>query len=154
MMSPAGGRHGRLAYRVSLELGNHVQEKQLGVIVAAETGFRIESDPDTVLAPDVAFIEKSRYLSVEDENGYLPLAPDLAVEVLSPSDRFSRVESKAFAWVDAGTKLVLLVDPDNEAIHAYRSRKNIQVFQKGETIDCHDAVPGWTLTVADVFKLY
>ena len=152
MMSPAGGRHGRLAIRIAWLLNNHVMAKQLGVVLAAETGFRISVDPDTVLAPDVAIVENSRYSQVENEIGYLPLAPDLAVEVLSPNDRFSRVESKALAWLDAGSKLVLLVDPEMETIHAYRSRSQIQIFEKLESIECDDAVPGWTLEVNEVFR--
>jgi Uma2 family endonuclease len=152
MMWPAGGRHGRLAIRIAWLLNNHVIANQLGVVLAAETGFRISENPDTVLAPDVAYVENSRYGQVENEVGYLPLAPDLAVEVLSPNDRFSRVESKALAWLDAGSKLVLLVDPEMETIHAYRSRSEIQIFEKLETIECGDAVPGWTLEVNDVFR--
>ena len=61
MMSPAGGRHGRLAIRMAVELHNHVEARGLGVVLAAETGFRLSSDPDTVLAPDVAYVERSRY---------------------------------------------------------------------------------------------
>ncbi len=154
MMSPAGGRHGRLANRISMLLNKHVDANHLGVVFAAETGFLIQTDPDTVLAPDVAFVSLARFKSVENEVQYLPLAPELAIEVLSPSDRFSRVESKAFAWLDSGTKLVLLIDPDNETIHAYRSRKQIEMFQRSETIDCSAAVSNWMLTVDDVFRLY
>lgn len=151
MMSPAGGRHGRLAYKLSLILGKHVEAHQLGVVFAAETGFRIDTDPDTVLAPDVAFVKQSRYLEYQNEIGYLPLAPDLVVEVLSPSDRFSRVEAKTLAWLDAGCKLVLIVDPESETIQAYRSRQHIQIFETNETVDCGDAVAGWTFAVADIF---
>lgn len=152
MMSPAGARHGRLAYRISLLLGKHVETHQLGVVFAAETGFRIANDPDTVLAPDVSFVNQKRYAELEDELGYLPLAPDLVVEVVSPSDRFSRVEAKALAWLDAGCKLVLIVDPEAETLHSYRSRNQIQIFENGELVDCADAVTGWTLSVADVFQ--
>ncbi|MCA9214648.1 MAG: Uma2 family endonuclease [Planctomycetales bacterium] len=152
MMSPAGGRHGRIAYRIAQILGNHVDANQLGVVFAAETGFKIEEDPDTVLAPDVAFITQNRYEQIEDDTAYLPIPPDFVGEVTSPSDRFSRVESKAFAWLDAGVKLVLLVDPQTETIHAYRSRNNINVYQSSETIDCSDAVAGWNLDANKVFK--
>jgi Uma2 family endonuclease len=154
MMSPAGGRHGRIAMQVAYLLKDHLKGRSLGVVFAAETGFLIQTDPDTVLAPDVAYVSSSRFEAVENENQYLPLAPELAAEVLSPSDRFSRVESKAFAWLDAGTQLVLLIDPENETIHAYRSRKQIEVFEQGESIDCTNAVPGWSLAVNDVFRLY
>ncbi|MGB7325525.1 MAG: Uma2 family endonuclease [Rubripirellula sp.] len=159
MMSPAGGRHGRIAVQIAWLLKNHVHADQVGVVFAAETGFRISSDPDTVLAPDVAYVERSRYEALDETTSYLPIAPDLVIEVLSPfvnqpSDRFAAVESKALAWLDASSKLVLLVDPDSEVVHAYRSRKQIEIFQAHETIDCSDAVAGWTLVVADVFKLY
>lgn len=153
-MSPAGGRHGRLACRIALLLGNHVDANRLGVVLAAETGFLLSTNPDTVLAPDVAFVEQSRYLSVEDEAGYLPLAPDLVVEVLSPNDRFFRVESKALAWLASGCKLVLLVDPESETVHAYRSRSSIQIFQSQESVDCSDAVVGWSFDVKDIFRHY
>ena len=152
MMSPAGGRHGFFANRISYLLNRHVDERDLGAVYAAETGFLIERDPDTVLAPDVAFVSKKRHATIKDEISYITLSPDLAVEVLSPSDRFSRVEAKAFQWLDAGTKLVLLVDPESKTIHRYQSRKQIEVYQQGETLDCNPAVPGWQLNVKDIFQ--
>ncbi len=152
MMSPAGGRHGRLALRIGWLLNNHVESNALGVVLAAETGFRISVDPDTVLAPDVAYVERTRYNAIENEFGYLPLAPDLAVEVLSPSDRFTRVESKAMAWLDAGCKLVLLIDAEAETAHAYRSRSKIQIYQKEEMLDCSDVVTGWRIEVSEFFR--
>ena len=152
MISPAGGRHGRLAGRIGWLLSNHVNAERCGIVLAAETGFRLSVDPDTVLAPDVAYVEGSRYEAVENETGYLPFAPDMAIEVLSPNDRFSRVESKAFTWLDAGCRLVLLVDPETESVHTYRSRQQIQIFERNEIVDCSDAVPGWTLPVEHIFR--
>ena len=154
MMSPAGGRHGRLASQITYLLKRHVEELRLGVVYAAETGFLIEIDPDTVLAPDAAFVSEKRHRTIEDEAGYLQLAPELAVEVISPNDHFSRVEAKALTWLDAGTKLVLLVDPAEQTVHAYRSRSQINIYQFDETVDCGDAVPEWQLRVNDIFKLY
>lgn len=151
MMSPAGGRHGRLANHFSWLLNNHVQPQQLGEVFAAETGFLISTDPDTVLAPDVAFVSRSRFEDLQDDTGYLPLAPELAVEVLSPNDRFSRVELKAFTWLDAGCSLVLLIAPESQRVHVYRSRQQIQVFEAGEILDCSPAVPGWQIQIADIF---
>jgi Uma2 family endonuclease len=75
----------------------------------------------------------------------------MVVEVVSPNDRFVRVESKAIAWLDAGCKLVLLLDPETETVHAYRSRSRIEIFQKGETLDCSDAIVGWIVAVKDLF---
>ena len=154
MMSPAGGRHGRIANQIGFLLKKHVQAGGLGVVYAAETGFLIERDPDTVIAPDVAFISRARHATIQDEVGFIEMAPDLVVEVLSPNDRFSRVEAKALAWLDAGTPLVLLVDPEKETVHAYRSRKQIQIFHGNETLDCSHAVQDWTLHVPDVFRVY
>ena len=152
MMSPAGGRHGRLVHRIQVILDKHVETHDLGVVFAAETGFRIDTDPDTVLAPDVAFVSQSRYETVENEAGYIPFAPDLAIEVLSPNDRYTRVEAKVFAWLDSGCRLVLIVDPEASTVQADRSRHSIQIFENHETIDCSDAVPGWQLDVAKVFQ--
>lgn len=133
-------------------LGQHVAEHDLGVVLAAETGFRVAQNPDTVIAPDVAFVDRARYAAIVDETKYIPFAPNLAVEVISTSDTFSQVESKAFLWLSAGTQLVLLVDCESETIHAYRSRKDIQVAELSETLNCEDAVPGWLLKVEDVFR--
>jgi Uma2 family endonuclease len=154
MMSPAGGRHGRLAIRIALLLGNHVDAHRLGVVLAAETGFRLSVDPDTVLAADVAYVERRRYAGVANESHYLPLAPDLAVEVLSPSDRFARVEAKVLTWLDAGCRLVLVVDPESAAVHAYWSQQRIKIYQQHESIDCSEVVPQWILHVGEIFRPY
>ena len=151
MMSPAGGRHGRIANHLAWLLSNHVLPNRLGIVLAAETGFLIETNPDTVLAPDVAFVRWERYQSIENEAGFVPLAPDLVIEVLSPSDRYSRVESKVLAWLDAGCRLVLVVDPESETIQAMLSRQQVQIYRAAESIDCSAAVPGWQLALADVF---
>ena len=151
MMSPAGGRHGRVAFRIAMLLGKHVEEHDLGIVLAAETGFRVAENPDTVIAPDVAYVDKKRYAAIIDETKYIPFAPNLAVEVISPSDTFTQVETKAFLWLSAGTQLVLLVDCEAETIHAYRSRHDIHVVDRTESLDCQDAVPGWQLRVEEVF---
>ena len=151
MMSPAGGRHGRIAVGISILLGIHVKENDLGATFAAETGFKIATDPDTVGAPDAAFVTRAKIDSLEDDSGYLPFAPDLAVEVVSPSDSFASVEEKAFDWIDARTQLVLVVVPESRSVHAYRSRKNISVHAEGEIVDADDAVAGWKLEVSKIF---
>ena len=152
MMSPAGPQHGRIANRIAYLLSRHVDEHGLGVVFAAETGFVIESDPDTVLAADVSFVRQDIYEPLADEQRFLRVAPDLVVEVISPSDSFHQIESKSFRWIDGGgVRLVLLADPDGSSIHAYRSRREMQLCESG-VIDCTDAVPGWLLDVEAVFK--
>ncbi|MEM7315631.1 MAG: Uma2 family endonuclease, partial [Planctomycetota bacterium] len=106
MMSPAGSDHGRVAMTIGALLYQHVKSHRLGETFAAETGFRISSDPDTVRAPDAAFVSQARLdASPPDGTSYLPLAPDLVVEVISPNDVFAEVERKASQWLAAGSRL-------------------------------------------------
>lgn len=152
MMPPAGGRHGRVAMNCGRLLANHVDEHKLGVVYAAETGFVLTRDPDTVRAPDVAFVAAARVSEIDDESAFIPFAPDLAIEVISPSDSFSGVEEMAFAWLDAGTRLVLLVDPANETVHLYRSADEIAVLGQGDVVPASDVVKGWQVAVARLFQ--
>ena len=151
MMSPAGGRHGRVAVRVNKLLAIHVDDNELGATFSAETGFQIGVNPDTVRAPDGAFVSQEKMDSLEDDTGYLPFAPDLAVEVISPNDSFAAVESKAFSWLDAGTIVVLLLEPDSETVHVYRSRSDIAIYRTGETVDVSDVVKDWRFSVGEIF---
>lgn len=151
MMSPAGGRHGQVAMQCGRLLANHVETHGLGVVYAAETGFILARDPDTVRAPDVAFVSARRQALISDATGFVPFAPDLAIEVISPSDPFSAVEEKAFGWLAAGTRLVLLVDPARESVHAYRSADDITVLRGTEELAADDVVPGWRVRVERLF---
>jgi Uma2 family endonuclease len=150
-MAPAGSQHGRVAHNIELDLGRHVKANDLGVVFAAETGFKLRGNPDTVRAPDVAFVEKKRFNQVGDVPGYWPGAPDLAVEVLSPGDNDADVEENVFDWLDAGARLVIVLNPRKRTATAYRSRSSIRVHTESETIDATDVVPGWTFVVARAF---
>jgi Uma2 family endonuclease len=150
MMSPAGGRHGRIAGKLLLRVGNYVERQKLGETLAAETGFLLQKDPDTVRAPDVSFVSYERLGEFADYAGYLPLAPDLAVEVVSPDDRASEVESKANAWLRAGVRVVLVVDPQANSIREYRSPNQTQVYTDG-AIDLGDILPEFKLDVSELF---
>lgn len=150
-MAPAGSQHGRVVLNVTTPLDRFVRENDLGVVFAAETGFKLRADPDTVRAPDAAFVTKQRFAQVGDVSGYWPGAPDLAIEVLSPGDRFSEVEEKVFDWLDAGTRLVIVLDPRKRTGTAYRSRASIRVHTDAETLDASEVVPGWRLRVAQAF---
>jgi Uma2 family endonuclease len=152
MMSPAGGRHGRIAMRIGSLLDVHVRHHRLGVVYAAETGFVLSRNPDTVRAPDVAFVQASRWEQLEDDAGFLPFAPDLAVEVISPTDTFSEVEEKAFDWLDGGARLVVIIDPAARRVHAYRAADEIVVLGEEGVLDASDVVSGWRLRLQDLFK--
>lgn len=152
VMSPAGNLHGRIAMRVGSSIEQHVRAHKLGVVFAAETGFLLARDPDTVRAPDAAFVSTERFAPHADAEGYLPLAPDLAVEVVSPNDTFSQVEEKALAWLDAGSFLVLVVDPGTRTVHVYRAKDKIAVLDEHDELDATDVVPGWKPSVGELFE--
>jgi len=153
MMSPAGSEHGRVAARIGARLLVHVEKHNLGIAYAAETGFRISTSPDTVRAPDAAFVSHERLASVEPTRGYLPLAPDLVVEVISPDDRFSEVETKASDWLSAGTEIVLVTDPENLVLKVYANDSDIRTLQPGETFSAGDVCGNWQLAVNDAFQI-
>lgn len=151
MISPAGGRHGRVTVRVNKLLAIHVDDHGLGETFAAETGFLLARNPDTVRAPDAAFVSQQKMQTLVDDSGFVPYAPDLAVEVVSPNESFADIERKAFNWLDSGTMLVLIVEPDSETVHAYRSRSNITVLTSNEFLDATDVVDGWRVKVSAFF---
>jgi len=153
MMSPAGSEHGKVAARILARLLVHVELHDIGEVFAAETGFRIASKPDTVRAPDAAFVSHKRLAAAEPTKAYLALAPDLVVEVISPNDSFSEVESKALQWLDAGCQLVLIADPENETLQVYLDSQKRQVYREGETFESGDVCKNWTLEVNDAFKI-
>jgi Uma2 family endonuclease len=150
-MAPAGHRHGRIAINVTTPLDQHVRAHNLGVVYAAETGFKLASNPDVVRAPDVAFIRRERVEEVGDVEGYWPGAPDLAVEVVSPSDTYADVQEKVFDWLEAGARMVIVVMPRRRSVTVYRALNDIIVLTENDSLDGGDVVPGWTMSIKDLF---
>jgi Uma2 family endonuclease len=150
-MVPAGNVHGRVAMNFGTSLNNHVKAHDLGAVYAAETGFRLAGDPDTVRAPDVAFVGRERLEAVGEVEGYWPGAPDLAVEVISPGDSYVEVEEKVFDWLEGGTKMVVAVNPRNRSATVYRSLADIIVLTEADVLDGGDVLPGFRLAVREVF---
>src|SRR3712207_2074250 len=137
-MPPAGNERGYIAGEVFGERRSRVKANGLGRTYAAETGFEIHSNPDTVRAPDVAFVSRKRLEEVGPVEGYRPGAPDLAVEVVSPNDRHSDLIEKALEWLDAGCRMVLVVDPKQRTVTVYRSREDIRILADGDALDGAD----------------
>jgi Uma2 family endonuclease len=151
-MPPPGFAHGALAGQLGGLLFAHVNTHKLGRVLAAETGFQLTSDPDTVRAPDVAFVANERLRQVDfDRHKYFPGAPDFLVEILSPSDSYSDVEKKVAQWLAAGARLVVLADPVKQLLFAHRPGKPAQILSQEDTLDASDVVAGWSVPVADVF---
>lgn len=150
-MSPAGSKHGRTAVRVTWRLAQYGEAQGLGEVYAAETGFKLAENPDTVRAPDVAFVCRERVEAAGDIDGYWPGAPDLAVEVISPGDTYTELEEKVIAWLNAGTRMVVVLDPRKRSATVYRSLKGIAILSEAEALDGGEVVPGWTIEVAKLF---
>jgi Uma2 family endonuclease len=151
-MAPAGHIHGRVAINVTTPLDRHVRDHHLGVVYAVETGFKLASNPDTVRAPDAAFIRRERVEEVGDLEGYWPGAPDLAVEVISPGDTYTDVQEKVFDWLEAGTRMVILVMPRKRIVTVYRSMTDMIMLTEHDTLDGGDVVPGWKIPVRELFS--
>ena len=147
---PAGYRHGEVTARLANLLMNYADAGNLGRVVAAETGFKLTADPDTVRAPDIAFISRVR-LPDPKPTGYPELAPDLVVEVLSPSDRPGDVLAKVADWLSAGTRLVWVVDPERRQARVYRQDGSDTVVSANDTLDGEDAVPGFVSPLSAIF---
>jgi Uma2 family endonuclease len=148
---PPGEEHGAIAADILLSLGTHVRGHGLGRVFAAETGYRTGSNPDTVMAPDAAFVSRERIEQVAISRGYRTGAPDLAVEVVSPGDSFVEVEAKVARWLAAGCRMVIVINPARRAATVYRSRDDITLLTEGDVLDGGDVVPGWTLPLRQLF---
>jgi Uma2 family endonuclease len=152
VMVPRGAEHGRVAATVAGLLFVHARETGAGITFAAETGFLLARDPDTVRAPDAAFVASERAEAVGRTERYWPGAPDFVAEVVSPGDTFADVEAKALGWLAAGTKLVLVVNPTRRTATTYRRPEDVRVHTGDALLDLGDAVPGWQVALADLFR--
>jgi Uma2 family endonuclease len=150
MMSPAGSRHGAVAARIAKAIADVVEPAKLGVVFAAETGFVLERNPDSVRAPDAAFVRAER-LTGGIPAGFFPGPPDLAVEVLSPSDQLQDVTAKVAQWLAAGTRLVWVVDPAGRTLTAHDMDGHTIIYRNSESVPGAPVLPGVTLPLDRIF---
>ena len=150
-MTPAGFDHGVVIMNLAIPLGQHVKSRDLGVVCGAETGFKLERDPDTVRAPDIAFVRRDRLPASGRPTGFWEGAPDLAVEVLSPSDTALEVEEKVRSWLAAGASAVWVVNPKNRTVTIHGSGTASRPLSGRDSLDGEDVVPGFWLQVGDIF---
>ena len=150
-MSPVGGVHGGLTAGFIALLVQHVKAARIGA-VATGLGFILARNPDTVRAPDVAFINRQRIPAGGLPKGFWNGAPDLAIEVLSPDDRPSDVRTKVDEYLTYGTGLVLVVDPDEQTVAAHRRGMPSLTFGVDDTLDLDDVVPGFRCLVREIFE--
>ena len=151
VFEPPGTLHGIVAGRLLVRVGQHVFANRLGEVASQDTGFQITSDPDTVRAPDVAFLSNER-LSTVASRGYAAGAPDLAVEILSPSDRPAEVLEKIADWLRAGVRLVWVVDMERRIARVHRADGSIALVPQDGAFDGEDVLPGFSCPIADLLK--
>lgn len=148
---PAGYNHGRVTINVTLRLGAHLERTGAGQLFAAETGFTLARDPDTVRAADVAFVRRERLLD-PDTAGFPDLAPDLVVEVLSPDDRPGAVLAKVADWLTAGARLVWVIDPKRREARVYRRDGTETLISGDQKLDGEDVLLGFACPLQDVMS--
>jgi Uma2 family endonuclease len=150
-MPPAGFEHGVLGVNITLPLAQHVKANGLGVVVNSDTGFVIATNPDTVRAPDVGFVGQDRLPSGGLPAKYWRGAPDLAVEVVSPSDTVFGVDEKVEEWLNAGTSLVWVVNPRQRTVTVHRPGVTPVILTTSDSLDGLQVVPRFSMPVKDIF---
>ena len=151
-MPPAGQFHGEYAGSIFISMGSHVKTNRLGKVYIADTGFMLASDPDHVSAPDAAFVSTDRLKQIGESSGFALGAPDLAIEVISPNDRYTEVDQKVADWLDAGTLAVVVVNPRRRTVNVHHSHTDVSVLTESDTLDVDVVVPGWRMPVKDIFE--
>jgi Uma2 family endonuclease len=150
-MAPSGFDHGATIHNFQLLLGNHVAAHDLGVVVGAETGFRLSRNPDTVRGVDVGFVRADRIPTTGRPTSYWEGAPDLAVEVLSPNDTVEAIEEKVDDYLAAGCPMVLVINPRRRTLTVHRPGHNPVFLRESDSFAADDVVPGFTCPVAAIF---
>ena len=150
-MAPAGFEHGAVIINLSLALAVHVKKHKLGVVVGAETGFVLARNPDVVRGADIAFVSTARLPAPEAAKKFYEGAPDLAVEVASPSDSLEEIEEKVDDYLNARTPLIWVVNPRRKTVTIYRPGQKLRILSESDTLEGEEVVPGFTCQVAEAF---
>ncbi len=147
---PSGGDHGVISSIVNALVFMFIEPSQLGW-VTTEVGVFLERDPDTVLAPDVAYFSHERWPRNRSIPSYVEVVPDLAVEVKSPNDSRREIEEKARTWLDYGVRLVWTVHPETRTVDVYRDDGHVETFRIGDTLDGWEVLPGFSCAISRLF---
>lgn len=140
-----------IALRLAARVFSFVESHDLGVVFTAETGFHLASDPDTVRAPDLAFVRRERIPESGIPTGYWPGAPDLAVEVISPGDTYEEVEEKVSQWLGAGTLLVWIVNPRHRTVTVRSEADTARILSDTDDLLGGQLLPGFRCAIAKLF---
>jgi Uma2 family endonuclease len=150
-MPPGGGEHGSLASDFMSFLAPYVREHNLGKTFIADTGFRLASGPDTVRAPDGAFVRRERVETTGVVRSYWPGHPDIALEVISPNDLYTEVAEKVDEYLEYGTPLVIVMDPRRRRVTTHRPGQAPGIYGPDDVLEINDLIPGWKLPLRALF---
>jgi Uma2 family endonuclease len=150
-MSPTGRKHGKIEQRIGYLLGLYLANHKIGEAYIGEVGFILKHNPDIMRAPDVAFVSNDRLRDAPEE-GYLPFAPDLAVEVMSPNDTVREVQTKVLEYLKAGTRVIWIVEPETETVTVYRSLSEVRTLTKADVLEGGQVLPDLSILVKEIFE--
>lgn len=150
-VSPTKPLHGVICGRLTVKVGNFVEEHELGEVFGAETVFRVQTDPDSLIATDMAFVSKERLATAETLEEFFPFAPDLAVEVLSPSNTVSEIDEKIALYFAAGSRAVWIFNPMRRTVAVYRSPFDVRILGEQDMLDGSEVLPEFTLNLSRLF---
>ena len=148
---PTGTQHGKIVMKLGSRLMNFTEPRKLGSLTASDSGVRLERDPDTVREPDIAFFSAEKMPLDADITGYAEVAPDLVVEVGSPSDSRREINDKALMWLRYGVRLVWVVHPDTRTVDVHREGAPVAALTVKDALDGMDVLPGFSCEVSAVF---
>lgn len=152
-VTPSNPRHSALALHLARRLSAYVEDHDLGEVFGEAAGFQLAEDPDTVRAPDVSFVQRDRLPSREDQQkGFWRLAPDMVIEVVSPSQRAIELQQKTWDYLEAGVRLVSKVYPDTQTVEEYRGDRQGRLLRHEDTLEGGDVVPGFSLPLSELFR--
>ncbi|MGH2584671.1 MAG: Uma2 family endonuclease [Dehalococcoidia bacterium] len=140
------------AAAIASKVGTFVRDHRLGVVAGADGGMLLERDPDTLRAPAVSFARRDRIPVDLKRGGFICVAPDLAIEVLSPSDRMVEVNRTIRDYFLAGTRLVWVIDPDDRSALVYHADRPVEIVGPDGTIDGENVLPGFSLLLAELWS--
>ncbi len=145
-------RHGKICATMTRLIGVHVEAHDLGHVMCNDSWIKTGSNPDTVRGGDVCFFSYERQPKGELPQGLLPVAPDLVVEVRSPSDRWNLIFAKVGEYLTAGVRVVVVLDPATTSASVYRVDELQQIFHNGDTLMLPDVLPGFSVVVSRLFE--
>lgn len=152
-MAPVGWSHGQVTGRFYRRIVDHVDQHGSGEVAVGDVGFvlSLPTDPERVRAPDIGFVGRQRLPEGRRRQGFFVGAPDLAVEVLSPSDDPVEVQQKVRDYLEAGTRLVWIAAPEARTVTVYRPDGSARLLREHESLDGEDVLPGLTIPLSEIF---